>query len=200
MSCIAEPTFEDVRMELRSADAHGGSTVKLSATLLVVALLVVGAGSVRAEIYNCEILGDWNLEKSGLIEPNKVPELTTGKPMRVGRRFTVDSATGAVTGDMNAVSSVGQWRVFSKGDKNWSLEVIRFSQNAANPEPRPFDVISIMTWQNTPQKPFTMLDIGQGGVRTGLCSVQQPAAPQAGPPKPGAPKEGGGPTFRPSGR
>jgi hypothetical protein len=166
----------------------------------MVALLVAGADSARAETYTCEVMGDWNLEDKGLIAPNTVPEITTGKPMRVGHRFTVDSATGAVAGHINIISTVGEWRLFSKGDKNWSLEVIRFSRNAANPEPRPMDVISILTWRNTPQKPFTMVDIGQGGVRTGLCSVQQPTAPQAGPPKPEAPKAGGGPTFRPSGK
>jgi len=144
----------------------------------------------QAQVYACEVSHLFSLEDDGSVERNK-----TG--VYIGARFTIDNTTGAVTGSTDFAGG-GPWKLLQRGDATWSLEAVHLRQTGTSSEPKPYYFITVRTWVKPPQKPFSFYDVGVASLRTGLCSVQQPAAPQAGPPKPQAPKAGGGTVFRPS--
>jgi hypothetical protein len=137
--------------------------------------LIASAGNAQAQVYACEVSHLFSLEDDGSVEHNK-----TG--VHVGARFTIDNTTGAVTGSVDFAGG-SPWKLLQSGDATWSLEAAHLRQTGTASEPKPFYLITVLTWVKSPQKPFSFYDVSIASLRTGLCQVHQ----QRG-------------TFRPTGR
>jgi len=132
-----------------------------SLACVAAALSLAAADHARADVYNCQVRQSWSVANSGDLE------LYDSK-IYVGDRFTVDDKTGEVKGAEDTVIWRGPWKLVQEGGPSWSLIVFSFYLDDAKPQ----QILTVMTWINSPEKSFSHYHPGSGTVLTGLCRLQ----------------------------